>query len=48
MKDVSMTLGESIVDEKEGENRNSKLLDEYAPSQAVKPITFMVDKPQPK
>lgn len=51
MRDVSMRLDESIVDLKKssenGEARNSEL-DDYAPGQAVKPISFMVDLPLPK
>jgi len=51
MRDVSMRLDESIVDLKKssqiGEARNSEL-DDYAPGQAVKPISFMVDLPLQK
>jgi hypothetical protein len=51
MRDVSMRLDESIVDLKKssenGEARNSEL-DDYAPGQAVRPISFMVDLPNPK
>ena len=51
MRDVSMRLDESIVDLKKssqiGEVRNSELND-YAPGQAVKPISFMVDLPMQK